>query len=206
MSIEEFILTNLGDLSGWGAFAVMVFLHLRNNRADSKEQSDGNKAQIELSKEILVDRRENTEAVKELTKTFKDLTTADLAAHKVTQDSLGAIQDTQTGIDRNVVNLIASVSQLEASFNATVDEFRNKHQETAKELAAIGLQVSDIKNSIAAVIEKHYPNPADTQEIPEEIQAKARSLSGGATTLIEGVILTLPPADEAAPNQVDEAA
>lgn len=103
--------------------------------------------------------------------------------HEQTQSLVSKeAEETRESINKSIQDLIAHFSAIQA----TVDSLNS----TIQNVGMLTSAVDGMQAAIRELIAKNYPNPRKTQEIPV-VQVEARSLSGGAMTSAEAVILSL---------------
>jgi hypothetical protein len=184
LGFDDFLISNFEGISVSSAVLMLAFAILRNSRADSKDRTDIDKAQIQLSQSILKDGADRTDAIKENTKALRDgqasistligsltlnldaIGTASLKEHEETQSIATAIQ-------QSVTSLVTEFAELKTIMNSALDSVK----ENASSVAALALRMSAMDNTLQSLVEKVYPNPASTQEIPEILQRTARAIS-----------------------------
>lgn len=184
MGFEDFLITNFEGISVSSAVLALAFAIIRNSRADSKDRTDIDKAQIQLSQSILKDGSDRTEAIKENTKALRDgqaatstlITSLTANLDTIGQASLKEHAETQNiaaAIQKSVTELVTEYTELKNTMNSALGALK----ENASSVAALALRMSAMDNTLQQLVEKVYPNPASTQEIPEILQRTARAIT-----------------------------
>lgn len=155
---------------------MLAFAILRYASASGKQSGDVAKSALEVASQVSAGRERQIEALDRNTVALRESATADLSAHKITHDNLTKLEDTQATMGADLRNLIAEFSALKIAMAATISDTKDQ----AKNVVQIALKLSSVENSIQRLVDKFYPNPANTQPIPEAVHIEARIISEGS--------------------------
>lgn len=138
LDFSQFLSNNLGDFIISSILLYLFNQWIKRDRADDERSM----AQTRLTEKVVEGREAQVEALKDNTAAQRESTAANLAAHKITQDTLANIQtraqgieDTQATMNEAFRNFLADFSRFETSVSSTIQEFKEKVKADAKEFA-----------------------------------------------------------------------
>lgn len=184
MAFEDFVISNFEGLSVSTSVIVLALAILRYASASGKQSSDVAKSALEVASQVSAGRERqiealdrNTEALQtgqaatstlitSLTANLDTIGRASLKEHEETQNIAAAIQ-------KSVTELVTEYTELKNTMNSALGTLK----ENASSVAALALRMSAMDNTLQQLVEKVYPNPASTQEIPEILQRTARAIT-----------------------------
>lgn len=184
LTFEDFVITNFEGISVSTAVIMLALAILRYASASGKQSSDVAKSALEVASQVSAGRERQIEALDrntEALQTGQAATSTLITSLTANLDTIGRAslkehQETQniaTAIQTSVTTLVTDFAELKTIMNSALDSVKDN----ASSVAALALRMSALDNTLQQLVEKVYPNPDDTQEIPEILQRTARAIT-----------------------------